>query len=508
MNKAASILCALLTCTISSAQPIAFPKGPVLIEQPWWSQLGGSSTHSTITYTQGAVLDSPNWTTTGDKSIELSFVPQAGVVADEVHVYAIGLDQSFTRHLAAFDQESGELIWSSEISFAILDSWSSSAIDPNNHSVIAASGFSISAFDRFSGDELWSTPTSLPIVNASPCVTDDFDGTNRVFITDYTFAAGATGSLICINIDPMSTTNPYEPGEVVWTATLPGDCSGNTPAYHNGVVYVATADDGSGGEGHVLAFDATSNTAPTPLWNTPNPEQLGFFGGVTYHDGFIYASSYNFQGGQRSANTIKLDAMTGALQWSVPTVRTNATPIILDTNRIIVSGGVPTSPSTIFTGSLPAIELIQDQGNSATVLWDTFETTHQDLNMSGSWDQGEPYLSIGGWGHHPIAINADRKSRLLVATMSPPTAFDPFTHAQSLHTIDLSKHPSDPAFIISTQDNTGTSPAIIGNRLFSTSNSGLSAIELINTPSVPSLRSHIRAIVDGHKPISSLEPKP
>ncbi len=508
MNKAAPILCALLTCTISSAQPIAFPKGPVLIEQPWWSQLGGSSSHSSIPFTQAELLDDPSWTSIGDESIELSFVPQAGVVADEVHVYAIGLDQSFARHLAAFDQESGDLIWSSEISFAILDSWSSPSIDPNNHSVIVASGFTIAAYDRFTGDELWCTPTSLPIVNASPCVTDDLDGTNRVFITDYSFGAGSTGSLICINLNPSTPTNPYEPGEVVWTASLPGDCSGNTPAYHEGIVYVATADNGSGGAGHILAFDATSTTTPSPIWDTPNPEPLGFFGGVTYHNGSIYASSYNFQGGQRSANTIKLNASTGALQWTVPTVRTNATPIILDNNRIIVSGGVPTSPSTIFTGSLPAIELIQDLGNSASVLWDTFEATHQDLNKSGSWDQGEPYLSIGGWGHHPIAMIASGNPRLIAGTMSPPTAFDPFTHAESLHTIDLSKHPTDPAFIISTQSFTGTSPALFNSRVFSTSNQGLSALNLINTPPPQPLAQQLRAIIDGRKPVSSLKPTP
>jgi outer membrane protein assembly factor BamB len=508
MNKPAPILCALLTCTISSAQPISFPKGPVLIDQPWWSHLGGSSTHSTIPFTQGTLLDTPSWTSTGDENIELSFIPQAGVVADELHVYAIGFDQSFARHLAAFDQESGELIWSSDIPFAILDSWSSPSIDPNNHSVIVASGFSVSAFNRFNGDELWNLPTTTPIVNASPCVTDDLDGSNRAFITDYTFAAAPNGSLICINLDPSTPTNPFEPGETMWAASLPGDCSGNTPAYHDGIVYVATADNGSGGAGHILAFDATSTTTPSPLWDTPNPEPFGFFGGVTYHNGSIYASSYNFQGGQRSANTIKLDATTGALQWSVPTVRTNATPIVLNDNRIIVSGGVPTSPSTIFTGSLPAIELIQDQGNSATLLWDTFEATHQDLNESGTWDQDEPYLSIGGWGHHPIAMIANGNPRLITGTMSPPTAFDPFTHAESLHTIDLSKHPSDPDFIISTQSFTGTSPALFNGRVFSTSNEGLSALDLINTPPAPPLAQQIRAIIDGRKPISSLKSTP
>lgn len=506
-----ALLCpAVVSCAL--AQPQQYEPGFINAELQPWSQLGGNATHNTLPRTQGFILDdlSPSgWNTTGDGDLELSFTPQAGVVADELNVYAVGLDQQFKHHLAAFDQQTGSLAWATDISFPLLDSWSTPAIDLNNDTIVVASGFTIAGLDRFTGDELWTTPLSTPIVNASPCLTQDLDGSNRLFITDYSFGSGALGSLICINIDPESSTNPYQPGEIIWTAPLPGECSGNTPAYEDGVVYVSTADNGFGGPGHVLAFDATSNSTPTPLWDTPNPQPVGFFSAVTVADGFVYASSYNFNGLQRSANTIKLEANTGTLQWSAPTVRTDAAPLILPNDRIIVSGGVPTSPTAFFTGSLPAIELIHDLGTSAVVAWDSFEATHDDINDSGTWDPGEPFLSIGGWGHQPIAFIASRRTMLLVGTMSPPTGFNPFSHGSDLHTIDLSKHPSDPDFVRSTITNAGTSPAIIHNSVFSTSNSGLTRVELSTDSQSPATQAqHIRAILDGQRPVGSYSKSP
>jgi len=494
---------------VTNNSGIDAPSGPIPTSPAWWPQLGGSSTHhgySQTPQTSGSQLSSTIWSTDGEGSLTLSFTPQAGVVADDMRVYAVGLDQNFAQHLAAFDQTTGDLAWATEIPFSLLDSWSTPSIDRNNNTVIIGTGFSVVALDRFTGDLQWSTPLDTPIVNASPCVTNDLDNANRVFITDYTFGSGANGSLICINTDPFSPSNPFEPGDIVWTAPLPGDCSGNTPAYHDGILYVSTADDGFGGPGHILAFDATATNTPTPIWDTPNPQSHGFYSAVTYADGHIYASSYNFAGLQRSANTIKLNASNGHLVWSVPTVRTDAAPLVLPNGKIIISGGVPTSPTTLFTGSLPAIELIDDMGSSAVVLWDSFEATHDDLNKSGTWDQGEPFLSIGGWGHHPIVFIANRQYKLLAATMTPPSGFDPFSHASDIHTINLSKHPSDPGFIIDTRTEVGTTPALVGNCIFTTSSTGIHALKL-QSPIQPVLITEIiRAIVDGDKPINTLRP--
>ncbi|MBO6512697.1 MAG: PQQ-like beta-propeller repeat protein [Phycisphaerales bacterium] len=480
----------------------------IAVESAWWSQLGGSSLrngNSPTNQTSGSILLDPDWISDGDGDLQLSFTPHASAVCDDERVYVLGLDQEFTHRLSSFDLNDGSMVWSSEIPFKLLDSWSSPSIDPHNNTIVVAAGFTLLAIDCLSGEQVWSIDLGMPLVNASPCVTDDLDCSDRVFLTDYSFSSGSLGMLYCVNVDPFDAVlNPYQPGELVWAAGLPGECSGNTPAYHDGVVYVSTADNGSGGAGHVLAFDARALMTPEPLWDTQNPQPIGFFSGVSVADGAVYASSYNFSGGQRSANTIKLRASDGQVQWSAPTVRTDAAPVILGDGRIVVSGGVPTSPSTFFSGSLPAIELIEDLGDSAVVLWDSFEATHEDLNTNGQWDQGEPYLSLGGWGHQPLVYRDRGSPKLLVGSMLPPTFNDPLTHAGSLHTIDLSKHPTESGFVISTQKDAGTTPALFGNRVLTTSSSGIASLHLSRAPITGSLIQQIRDVVDGHAPIESL----
>ncbi|MDF1868861.1 MAG: PQQ-binding-like beta-propeller repeat protein, partial [Phycisphaerales bacterium] len=229
----------LLITAAVFAQPIRYQHGPINTSHSPWTQLGGDSSHTHTPRVIGSHLSTPDWTSTGDGSITLSFTPQAGVVADDQRVYAVGQDQGFVRHLSAFDQDSGELAWATEIPFAILDSWSTPTLDLQNNTIIAASGFSMVALDRFTGDQVWLTPMDRPIVNASPCITDDLGSSNRLFITDYTFGSATNGSLICINTDPNTQDNPFDPGEILWSTQLPGNCSGNTPAYSDGVVYVS-----------------------------------------------------------------------------------------------------------------------------------------------------------------------------------------------------------------------------------------------------------------------------
>ena len=464
---------------------LALCAAPARSPEPWalapspWTQLAGSESRAghPDPFRLGArALSGPAWST------ELDALAQSGVVADEDRVIAVSYGE-----LVCLDPETTQTLWRTPIAPPILDSWSTPTIDTDNRTVIHASAFEIGAYDLTTGAQTWSVESNLPIVNASPCLARDI---GRVFITDYSFGTSANATLVCINAAPFDiATNPYQPGEILWELTLDGDCSGNTPSYSDGIVFVTTADDGFGNGGAVYAFDATSAQPPIPIWSTPNPEGHGFFSAPTIKDGAVYASSYNFHQGQRASNTVKLDAATGALIWSVPTVRTNAAPVVLGNGLVVVSGGVPTSQQTIFTGSLPAIELIEDRGESAAFLWDSFEQTHDDLNANGAWDPGEPFLSIGGWGHHPIAFGFKGRTHLLVGTMGEPTFFDPLTHGVALRTIDLSKHPTDPGFIVSTTEAGGTTPALVGDTVYSTDREGLHIFKLEGEPAQPALSS-------------------
>jgi len=452
-----------------------------LTEPRAWTHLGGGPAHTGAPAPfpiKGADLGTPDWTATTDTRGPIAFAPQAGVVADDERVYA-----SAQGALAAYDATTGAPLWSASLQFPILDSWSTPTIDESTGVVIAASGFEVAAFDRVGGALAWSTDIGRPIVNASPTLYDAPGPADRVFITDYSFASGATGTLICINTGPFDALeNPHAPGDIVWETTLPGETSGNTPAVHAGVVYVSTSDNGAAGPGLILAFNAGALSAPAPLWTATNPEPLGFFGPVAVRAGAVYASSYNFFGGQRSANTIKLDAHTGALIWTTPTVRTNTAPVIVGDANLIVSGGLPVSPAAPSFGAVPAIELIHDHGTAASLVWDSFGATHDDHDADGVWDPGEPFLSLGGWGHTPIALTIAGRPVLLVGTMDEPSAASPLTHGVSLNIIDLALHPSDPGFIVSTEPSAGTTPAIVGTRVFSTSAQGLKSFMLDSAP--------------------------
>ena len=103
------------------------------------------------------------------------------------------------------------------------------------------------------------------VINASVCVALDIAHA-RAFITDYD-GFGDTGRLYCVNLDPNTPGNRYEPGEIVWSDGI-GGSSGNSPAYSDGVVYVGSVSEPPGSEpngGTIHAYDATANTV-TNLW--------------------------------------------------------------------------------------------------------------------------------------------------------------------------------------------------------------------------------------------------
>lgn len=452
-----------------------------------WSHFGGNASHQGQAFgsMDDPSLQSPNWIGS-DHSLYIP-VAQSGLVADQQRIYAIAtLTGSPGSNFAiAMDRITGEPIWETPISPIILDSWSTPTIDVQHNQLIVVSADTIAALDCESGSINWSTPIGSVIVNASPTVTSDLGFADRAFITNYSFG-GASAKLTCINIDPFHAThNPYQLGQIVWQASLNGDSSGNTAAYSNGQVFVATASNGSSPRGKILAFDATSTTSPSPIWTFTNTINTGFFGGVSITRGHIYASSYNFSGLQTSANTVKLNKNTGSLVWSVPTNRTDATPVVLANSDVIVSSGIATGAFDFlpFFGSLPSIQYIHDDGNNASLAWDSALETHIDTNNNGVWDFNEPYLSIGGWTHQPITLTINNTPMLLVGTLPQTTPGVQVGHNTDLHLIDLTKLPNDPDFIVHSFLGAGSTPAIIDGWIYTSGANGIHGFSpSVNTP--------------------------
>ncbi|MDF1810534.1 MAG: PQQ-binding-like beta-propeller repeat protein [Phycisphaerales bacterium] len=447
-----------------------------------WSHFGGNSRHQSraLLGPSSPTLSNPTWIADGDATTTYIPIPQTGIVVDTQRVYAIATNptQPGSSFAVAFNRTNGDFEWATPIPSIILDSWSTPAIDPVSKQLLIAIGDQILALNTATGSQIWSTQINGIVVNASPVITDDLGESDRAFITNYSFGGGNAAKLICVNIDPFNnSTNPYQPGEIVWEALLNGDCSGNTPAYTNGRVFVSTSSNASSLNGTIQAFDATQTTSPNPIWSFTNTINKGFFSGVAVARGHLYASSYSFTGLQYSANTVKLDLQSGQLIWSVPTNRTDSTPVVLDNGDVIVSGGVAIGAFDFlpFFGSLPSIQYIKEDTNNTSVIWDSALDTHDDQNSNGIWDFGESFLSIGGWTHQPIAISIDNTPLLIVGTLPQSQPAQLFGHNTHLSILDLTKSPSDSGFVVEQISGTGSTPAMLGSWIYSPSEQGIQA---------------------------------
>jgi len=465
-------LLTILMLTLASAAH-AQQRPTALVSTSLWTHFGGNPAHGSCVRTQPVDLSTPIWVSDGDTSSQLAFLPQSGIVANQSNLYALGYDLNnpSTDLLACFDQTTGSLLWTAPVPFGILDSWSTPAIDLASNTVFVASGTFITAIDASTGNQRWQTPLDKPVVNASPVVTPDLRFADRLFITDYSFGSSTPGSLYCINIDPYHPTrNPYLPGQRVWSVSLGGSTSGNTPAYARGKVFVSTASS-AGTNGLVHRFDARTTQAPTPDWTTPNPFPIGFFSGVTLAGNSVYAASYNFTSGHHNSNTLRLNANTGEIIWSSPSNRTDISPIVLDDGRVLVSAGPPTGGFTFF-GSRPSLALYTNAGD---LQWDTAIETHSDSNSNGTWEPGEPYLSVGGWTHLPVLIEHNNQHLLYAGTLADPDSNGFYAPCADLRLLNIDLLPTDPSFIVDHFQGAGSTPAIANGRLFTTGTSGIHA---------------------------------
>ena len=429
-----------------------------------WPQFGRGPDRVGIAAMGAADLAAPAWVAAADEDGNaIEFAGQAGVVVEGGRVFAVGKSAGLWR-LFAFDAGTGAALWGTPVPAPVLDSWSTPAVDSAGGAVLVAAGKALTAIDAVSGAVRWTRPLQKSVVNASPLATDDLGPADRAFITDYD-GLGGGGRLYCINVDPFDAgANPHEPGAIVWSIVL-GGTSGNSPAYAGGVVYVASVADETGDSpGLVRAFPAGAASAPAPLWVFTNTEDSGFFGGVSVSGGAVYAASYAFAGGQFAANLVKLDAVTGALVWSAPSNRTDATPLPLPGGFVALSSGLDGF------GSRPSIQLFRDDGASASLEWESALGTWKDANRNGSMDPGE-YLLVGGWTHQPAAAE-DGGIVLYAGAVPPGEGGAPCT---DLYALDLAFAPGETGFVAGHWPGTGSTPALASGWVYTVGTGGLAA---------------------------------
>lgn len=420
-----------------------------------WPHYARDPARSAITNRAARDLDTLRWSVSPAPDEE--YVWRSGPVVHDGYVFinARHYDPNNVQDgnlLIAYDVFDGARRWATPIEIDVWDSWSSPAVDVRNQTVLLGSGQTLYALDSATGVIAWQTPLEKEVVNASPVVSTDLsnNGTpaNRVFITDYS-GFGTDGTLYAINVDPSHPLdNPYEPGQIVWTARLPGTC-GNTPAYADGIVYVASTG------GTVAAFHGLDGS---PVWENPidlsgYPPYSGFYGGLCIRNGFVYAALYVFYGTGNNAGLFKLDAADGHVVWVAPCERSASIPVVTDDGRIYLSAGLAGF------GSAVKVQAFQDHGQSVALLWDT----HADTG-------GE--LVVGGWTHQLVYA----RGYLYTGTPrdEPDNYFLPYT---DLYILDASTTPDDPCFIVAHCHGTGGSPAMADGTLYSIGEDGLLAFE-------------------------------
>lgn len=423
-----------------------------------WLQLGGGAQHQSHGTSAPGDMSATVWIANQNAASQaLVFEGPSSPVVFDGRVYANARVYSGSTHVAnqivAIDAATGTIQFETPILRGSQNSWSSPAVDPHRRLILIGSGNRVYAIDADNGHIDWETPLLRSIVNASVVVADEPD-MGRIFITDFD-GAGTNGSLYCINTDPFDDMeNPYLPGEIVWREPI-GGSSGNSPAYLDGVVYVASVTDsvspGFPDVGHVYAFEVSSADGQRLLWSVGLGE--GFFGGVAVVNGFVYAASYYPFGGTNNSTLVKIRAVDGVIQWTTPCERTDSIPVV-DGDRIYLSAGIPGF------GSTPKVQAFVDHGSSASKLWDTYADT------SGS-------LVVGGWTHQPVLADGV----LYCGRIPNGNVF--FGAYTEMFILNLDASPSDASFVIDHRIGFGSSPAISAGRLYSIGPGGLYSIAML-----------------------------
>lgn len=252
-------------------------------------------------------------------------------------VFAYGDDK-----VLALDTANGAVLWSSPVAANAMWSWSSPAADSATGSVLAGSGDKLYCFDAATGSQRWQTQIG-DVVNSSPLIAG-----GKVYIhAGGGFGVGA--SLFALNIAD---------GSIAWSKS-DGGAGSAKPAYHDGLVFTTT-------DFRLCAYDAATGAV---AWTSPFTSAYGFFGGISYGNGVLYAPTYNFSG---PGTLVAASAADGSLIWERPTPSGDATPAVC-------SGLVLTSGDWVGPGST---------------------TAHRMGDGSVAWT-----IPLGGWAFSPTVID-------------------------------------------------------------------------------------------------------
>ncbi len=451
-----------------------------------WPTLAGDMARTSIASPSApATLGPLRWVCSQTPSGEpIVFTPASGVVATALpsaRVFAsgrVGTGPASTQSRAiAVDAETGSVVWATPVPAPQLSSWSTPTIDTRRGTVLFATGSALIALRQADGVEEWRVELPSAPVNVTPLVTTDLGPADRAFVTtDGGF--GSASQLYCINVSPRNDQrNPFDPGDIVWIAEI-GSSVGATPAYLDGVVYVASTGLDGFGSGEVRAFDVKQPALGVVMrrWVFTNPIAEGFFGGVCVREmadgsgACVFVASYAFFGGLDSSNIVKIRAGDGSLVWSAPSNRTSSIPVVLGDGRVLLSSGIAGF------GSVPSVQMFTDAGQTGTLLWDSAISTWNDGNANGVLDDGE-FSVFGGWNTQPIGMpgSSFAQPRALVGTLSSASGGGAVSQYAPLSALNVNVGPPLPGFVVAQSTQGGATACVLGGGVYSIGPAGLVA---------------------------------
>jgi len=410
-----------------------------------WSHYGHFATRQSIAVDGPNTIDSNTleWAALKDPqdpNYDIEFESATGPVVYSGMVYAYVKDFNesgvYTNSkIVAYDANSGQMQWTTVIEPAKWDSASTPCVDTKHDAVLIGSSDKIYSLDAQSGAVNWTRQLNKNVINASICVAVDITYA-RAFITDYD-GFGSTGMFYCINLDANEPGNAYEPGEIVWSDVI-GGSSGNSAAYKDGVVYVASIAGTGSSYGTIYAYDAAAAPNAVKLWETTDANFDGFSGGVTVtKEGYLYAANYDWSYESEDNSILcKLDCSDGNIVWTTATERTNCIPVVVG-DKIYISGGLNG------WGSRPKVEAYQDLGSSVSKLWETGTD-----------------LVVGGWTNQLVYANG----KLYVGAIALGGNY--FGGYTDLYILDVAYAPNEPQFIAGHYQGGGNSPAVTYDSIY------------------------------------------
>ncbi|MDX1972814.1 MAG: PQQ-binding-like beta-propeller repeat protein [Candidatus Sumerlaeia bacterium] len=317
--------------------PFCFTAPLIVNAQADWTLLGGGSLDSGRQNTVLAHdrLSSPTWETgaenlqTGGSVVVLPGSPYRLIAwsGDDNGTPFNGADDMI--FAKAFNADTGAPSWTSPIlaagSTLSFGSTHTAGVDTANNRVLMGTGGTLYSLNGADGTIFWNTPLnaggSTEVVNGSVTV-----GGSRAFITSYGGFTPASKRLYAISLAT---------GGIDWSVQDGGPGS-EAPIFLNiGGTDTVTTLNANGMSSYNAATGTLIWSAAAPLagadWSTTNT----FFGGLTHHEGVLYAGTYNFGG---TAQFVAVNAATGERLWErANTINGSGTPTVLG-NRVYHTG--------------------------------------------------------------------------------------------------------------------------------------------------------------------------